>query len=154
MTKIVVNETVNAPIAEVWKSWDQFGDIARFAPNIKESHLLPGSAETGMGAERHCLLADGKSYLREKVIEYVPEQRLKIDIFDSSMPMKSGYAVFELTPKGADMTNVQMTIEMVPTMGIAGKALMGMMKPIFTRQLQSMLHGNAAYVERGEESVA
>lgn len=154
MTKIIVNEIVNAPVAEVWKSWDEFGDIAQFSPNINKSYLLDKSVETGMGATRHCDLSDGKNFLREKIVEYVPNERLKIEIFDSSMPMKSGYAVFALTPLSADRTKVEMTIEMVPKMGIAGKAMMSMMKPRFTKLLQSMLHGNAAYVERGELSLA
>ena len=149
MTKMEVTKTVNAPLAEVWKSWDDFGRIARFAPNLKKSYLLEGSAETGLGAERHCDMADGKNFLRERVVEYVPEKRLKIDIYESSMPMKSGYATFDLAADGADKTTIKMTMVMVPKMGVVGDALMAVMKPRFTALLNTMLSGNAAYVERG-----
>ena len=61
MTKIVVEEIVAAPLDQVWQTWGDFGVIARFAPNLKRSFLVEGSAKTGLGAKRHCDLADGKT---------------------------------------------------------------------------------------------
>jgi uncharacterized protein YndB with AHSA1/START domain len=150
LTKIIVEEFVNAPIDEVWKSWDDFGAIARFAPNLKKSYLLEGSAKTGLGAKRHCDLADGKNYLQEEIIEYIPNERLVIDIFDGSMPMKSGTAAFDLKSLGSNHTKVTMTMDVSPKFGVAGKVMMSAMKPKFRSLLQSMLKGNADYVQDGK----
>jgi len=150
LTKIIVEEFVNAPIEEVCKSWDDFGAIARFAPNLKKSYLLEGSAKTGLGAKRHCDLADGKNYLQEEIIEYIPNERLVIDIFDGSMPMKSGTAAFDLKSLGSNHTKVTMTMDFVPKFGVAGKVMMSAMKPKFRSLLQSMLKGNADYVQDGK----
>ena len=150
VTKIVVEETVNAPIAEVWKSWDDFGSIARFAPNLKASYLLEGSAKTGLGAKRHCDMTDGKNFLQEEIIEYIPHERLVIDIFDGSMPMESGTAAFDLKSLGPNRTQVTMTMDFVPKFGVAGKVMMSAMKPKFRSLLKSMLKGNADYVQHGK----
>jgi uncharacterized membrane protein len=45
---------VNAPIDQVWASWDKFGDIQDFNPNLNSSKLLTGSISTGVGAKRQC----------------------------------------------------------------------------------------------------
>jgi uncharacterized protein YndB with AHSA1/START domain len=149
MTKIVVEQIVEAPVAEVWKSWDNFGNIASFNPNLKASFLLEGSAKSGLGAQRQCDMSDGKNYLREEVIEYVPEEKLAINIFEATIPMKSGTATFELTPVGKGRTQVRMTMNMVPKMGVVGAMLLGAMKPKFKAMLQDLLRGNAAFVEQG-----
>ncbi|MFK5981214.1 MAG: SRPBCC family protein [Rhizobiaceae bacterium] len=150
MTKIIVEETVNASVSEVWKSWDDFGGIARFAPNLKNSYLLDGSTKTGLGAKRHCDMADGKNFLKEEIIEYIPNEKLVIDIIDGSMPMKSGTATFDLKSLGKNRTKVTMTMDFVPKFGVAGKVMMGAMKPVFRKLLQSMLKGNADYVQYGK----
>jgi hypothetical protein len=72
MARVVVEQIFKSPISDVWKSWDKFGDIDAFNPNLKRSFLLEGSHSTGLGATRQCDLADGKNYIREKIIAYSP----------------------------------------------------------------------------------
>ena len=88
MQTIQVQKIVNAPIEEVWASWDDFGNIYKFNPTITASRLLSGDS-TGIGARRECDLKDGKNWVREKIVDYVPLKRLGIHIYDSSMPIKT-----------------------------------------------------------------
>jgi uncharacterized protein YndB with AHSA1/START domain len=148
--KVVVEEIVAAPIEQVWKTWDDFGVVARFAPNLKKSFLEQGSAKTGLGAKRHCDMADGKNFLKEEIVEYIPNERLVIDIYDGSMPLESGTGAFDLVAMDSNHTKVTMTMDFVPKFGVAGKMMMGAMKPKFRQQLRAMLKGNADYVEHGK----
>ena len=68
MAVVVVDQTVEAPVADVWASWDAFADIVKFNPLLKDSYLLKDSADTGLGALRQCDFSDGKNYIREKII--------------------------------------------------------------------------------------
>ncbi|MFV2092673.1 MAG: hypothetical protein ACC634_06270 [Hyphomicrobiales bacterium] len=40
MAQIVKEITVNAPLSEVWKSWDALGDIHSFHPGLENPFLL------------------------------------------------------------------------------------------------------------------
>ena len=43
MAKVTVNRTVNAASEKVWVSWDNFGEIYKFNPNLEHSHLIQSS---------------------------------------------------------------------------------------------------------------
>ncbi len=47
-------------------------------------------------------------------------------------------------------TKVTMTMDFVPKFGIAGKVMIGALKPKIRGLLQSMLKGNADYIEHGK----
>ena len=150
MARVTVTKTVKAAVSDVWKSWDAFGDIDRFNPQLKRSFLLQDSSPTGLGAARQCDLADGKNYIREKIVGYEPERKLEIDIYEGTMPLKSARATFDFREQGTSQTEVSMTMNFVPKFGLLGALMIPMMKPQFKKVLQSMLDSNAAYVERGE----
>lgn len=151
MADVTVKRIVNAPVSDVWASWDDFGDIARFNPNLKGSRLLSGSSETGQGARRQCDMADGKNYLLERIVGYTPEKEMVVDIYDGTMPLKSAKATLRFVSTTANRTEVSMRMEFVPKMGLLGKLMIPMMKPQFRKMLQGLLDANAAFVERGEE---
>ncbi|WP_298359875.1 SRPBCC family protein [uncultured Litoreibacter sp.] len=150
MATVSVTRTVNAPIDQVWSSWDDFGAIARFNPNLKGSHLINSSLASGLGAMRQCDMADGKNYVREKVIEYRPHQKLVIDIYESSMPLKKAVASFDFKTRG-QKTDVTMTIDFTPKFGVLGQLMVPLMKPQLRKMQDALLAGNADYVERGIE---
>jgi hypothetical protein len=154
MAEVLIHQIVHALINEVWSSWDKFGDIYKFNPSLSGSFHLDGTPATGIGAERECTMKDGKNYIRERIVEYVPERRMVIDIFDTSLPLKSARASFLLNPKGASHTEVIMKMEFEPSMGIFGKLMIPVMKPVFRRMLGKLLKGNSDYVEKGETVLA
>ncbi|PCH45760.1 MAG: hypothetical protein COC23_05585 [Hyphomicrobiales bacterium] len=153
MALVKVKQLVNAPVSRVWESWDNYADIYRFNPNLKKSYLIGDSADTGRGATRQCDFADGKNYVRERLIEYVPGKKLVVDIYDGTVPLKSATATITLSPIGSEKTEVTMAMEFVPKMGLLGRLLVPLMKIKFGNALRGLLAGNAAYVERGVEIV-
>ena len=70
-------------------------------------------------------MADGKNFLKEEIVEYIPHERLVIDIYDGSMPVESGTAAFDLKALNSGHTKVTMTMDFVPKFGVAGKVMMG-----------------------------
>ncbi len=151
MAKVSITRTVDAPLDKLWASWDDFGAIYRFNPNLNGSFILDGSARTGLGAERQCDLSDGKNYIQERIVEYTPHRRLVVDIYNGTLPLKSATAGFDLKSLGPDRSEVTMTMEFTPKFGLLGKLMVPMMKPQFRRLLGKLLDGNKAFVERGEE---
>lgn len=148
MQTIKVSKVIDAPIEAVWDSWDDFGNIAKFNPNLSASRLLSRN-QTGQGAQRECALRDGKNWVRERIVDYVPLKQMRIDIYDSSMPIKTMSALVRLRSVGDARTEVAFTAEFEPKMGLLGKLMAPLMKRQFRSMLGLMLDGNADYVENG-----
>lgn len=147
MAKVSVKQTVNAMISDVWRSWDQFGSIDAFNPNLTRSFLLEGSAPTGIGAKRQCDFKDGKNHIKEEIIGYRPNDMMKVDIYDGTVPLKSATAQINLASLGGDRTAVTFTIEFTPKFGLIGKLLIPLMKPQFRKDISRLLEKNARFVE-------
>lgn len=154
MPKVKVQKIVNAPVAEVWASWDSFGDIADFNPSLRASRLINGSAPSGKGATRQCDLKDGKNHIRERIVEYDPGRRMVIDIYEGTMPLKRTLATVEVRAMGPARTEVSMTMDFAPKFGLLGLAMVPVMKPTFRRMLRGLLDGNAVHVEGMRGTVA
>ncbi|WP_415919017.1 SRPBCC family protein [Tateyamaria sp. SN6-1] len=150
MAYVESSQIIKAPVEDVFAAWNDFGNIDRFNPAIVRSELLDGSTQSGQGAARQCTLSDGKNYIREKVIECVPNQRLVIDIYEGTVPLKSAKGTLTFKSLGSEKTEVTMRLEFTPKFGLLGKLMIPMMKPQFGKNVRDMLAGNAAYVERGE----
>ncbi|MEL6207810.1 MAG: SRPBCC family protein [Pseudomonadota bacterium] len=146
MAHVIVEKVVSATPADVWASWDDFGNIAKFNPNLAGSHLLADQA-TGVGATRQCDMKDGKNHIRERIVEYAPKQRMVVDIYEGTMPLKKAVATIVLSPAGSGRTRVQMKMEFQPKFGLLGALMVPMMKPQFRKMLQALLDGNATYVQ-------
>ena len=151
MAQVSVTRTVAAPLDKLWTSWDDYGNIARFNPNLNASYLTGTKQETGDGATRQCDLADGKTYLRERITGYQPHRRLDIDIYESNMPIKNVSAVFDFRSLGPERSEVTMTMRFTPPMAPIGYLMLPMMRPQLRKAMAALLDGNKAYVERGEQ---
>ncbi|WP_419905547.1 SRPBCC family protein [Kiloniella sp.] len=147
MVTISVEKIVNAPVASVWASWDDYANIYKFHPGLNNSYLLESKNTTGMGALRQCDFTDGKTFLKEKVIGYEKNSRMRIEIFDTNAPIKKAQALFDFTNISSNQTRVVMTMTFTPKMGLLGKLLTPIMKKQFTKGLTALLEGNAKYVE-------
>ena len=151
MAKVIVSRRVAAPIEHVWDSWDDFGNIYKYNPVLKHSRLLNNEdVATRVGARRHCDMADGKNWVREEIIDYRPRKSIKIDVYEGSLPLKSMHATIEFEKIAEHRTRVRMTAEFEPKFGVVGRLMVPLMKRQFAPMLQSLLDGNAAYVERGQ----
>ena len=146
MAKVNVAQVVEASAEEVWKSWDDFGNIDKFHPALAGSHLL-GEHATGVGATRQCDMKDGNNHIRERIVEYVPKARMVIDIYAGTMPLKHAVATLTLQPAGPNKTVVSMEMDFVPKFGLLGKLMTPIMKPQFRGLLKSLLEANATHVQ-------
>lgn len=151
MAEIVVKQDVNAPLADLWRSWDNFDEIYRFNPVINQSPLLPRSAPTGMGAERICRHIDGKTYLKERIIGYQPEEHIVVDIFDANLPLKKAVVTLDFEALSPDRSRVTMRITFTPKFGPVGWLMTPLMKSQFRKGLSDLLSANAGFVEKGVE---
>ena len=151
MANVTVTRKINASIQKVFSSWNnEYGDIYKFNPNLNHSYLLSESpTDTGEGALRQCNLADGKNWIREKVITVKENKQIVIDIYEGTMPLKKAIAVFDFKQINANQTEVAMTMNFTPKMGILGQLLVPMLKAKFRSMLQALLDANADYVEKG-----
>ena len=150
MPEITVQTTINASVEDVWKTWDDYGHIEKFNPNLSRSFLLDGSQTTGLGAERQCTLTDGKNYIQERIVEYKPNQRMKVEIFDGTFPLKENFATIDMRQTGPNRTDLHFKMEFVPKYGLLGRLMVPLMKPQFRKLLGKVVEANKAYVERGE----
>lgn len=151
MATVTLSKRIDAPLADVWESWNDFGNIYKFNPTLKHSHLLSDVAKPiGIGSERHCDFADNKNWIRERIIDYRPQRLIRIDAYDGTMPLKSLVATFGFRETSKGQTAVQMSVEFEPKFGVVGKLMAPLMKRQFRPMLQSLLDCNAAHIERGE----
>lgn len=148
MAKVTTRRTIDAPAADVWESLDDYGGIAKWNENLAASGILPGSAQTGLGAKRQCdLKADGSEYLRETITEYVPGKKLGLVIDDTTMPMKGASCLFEVRPISPTRSEIIFTMDFKPPMGPIGMLMLPMMKPMLRGKMAKALEGNARHVE-------
>ncbi|MEP3295300.1 MAG: SRPBCC family protein [Pseudoruegeria sp.] len=149
MAYATTTRIINAPLSKVWNAWDDFGDIYKFNPNLKGSHLLPGSVSTGLGAERQCDLTDGNS-LKERLTRYQPERLLEVEVFEHNLPVKKMVALVEFKAISVRKTEVCMTLTFTPRMGVLGRIMGPIMSKMMKRPISELLKGNAEFVESGK----
>ena len=149
MAQVKLTRTIDAPVADVWAAWDDYGGIWRFNPGLTGSHLINGSEKTGLGAERQCDLIDGKNYIQERIVEYIPERLMAVDIFHGTVPLKRATATIDMKPHGAARTSLTFTLEFEPKMGLLGRMMLPLMRRQFRRGLSDLVDANKAYVETG-----
>jgi len=148
MATITVQKLVDAEVGSVWASWDDFANIDAFHPGLRSSHLLGEEQATGLGAVRQCDLADGKTYLRERITRYEQDKKMTVEIYETNAPIRQAQADFDFISVGENQTRVVMTMQFVPKMGLIGRLLTPIMKLQFTKGLSALLDGNAEYVEQ------
>lgn len=148
MNTISIDRIINAPVDVVWESWDDFGNIFKFNPQVKSSNILSSSVvTTGMGARRECNFVDGKNWVREEITEYVEMQRMTISVYDGSLPVKKMLVEIEFRASPREQTVVKVTAKFEPGMGWVGQILVPLWKRQFRSMLASLLDGNAKFVE-------
>jgi len=147
MATVSVERLIGAPMDTVWDSWDDYANIDKFNPGIKNSYLLGDKQPTGLGALRQCDFSDGKTYVREKITGYEKHKSLTLDIYESNAPIKQATATLKFTSIHANQTRIVMTMNFTPKMGLFGKLLTPLMKGQFRKALGELLAGNATFVE-------
>jgi ribosome-associated toxin RatA of RatAB toxin-antitoxin module len=150
MSQVVVSHIVSSPVANVWAVLADFGGIHHFSAGVQSSPINDGTPSTGVGAERNCHLYDGNN-IQERITEFVENRRIGIDIFQTSMPLKTASASFELEPAEGGC-KVTMTMDYEVKYGILGKAMDAMMmKGMMTKNLGGLLRTLDEHLVTGED---
>lgn len=147
--QVSVSRRINLPAEDVWRHLADFSGIARFHPFVETADQLSENNE-GVGARRRCNFYDGKSVV-ERVLEWEPGRRQKIELSEMPMPMKRAVAEFALVQRGERDTDVSITMFFTPKYGLLG-ALMGavMMKPMMRKIFAQVLQGLEHHARTGE----
>ena len=123
---------VPASAAEVWAVLADFGEIARWAPNVDHSCLLSTQRE-GVGAVRR--IQSGRRTLVEEVVEWVDGERLGYVVEGLPPPVRSLRNTWQIDD-GDGVTQVTLTssvdVGQRPPLKLAAKVL--------TRQLSKVSH--------------
>ena len=153
MAKIKLYKRINVAVDKVFECWnDDYSNIYKYNPNLKYSYILSDSpTQNGLGALRQCDMKDGKNWIREKVIKMERDKQLIIDIYEGTLPFKSAIATIDFKKVNQNQTDVTFTMNFKPRMGIFGLILIPLMKKMFKPSLQSLLDGNAKFLESGKQ---
>jgi hypothetical protein len=144
MPTITVTRKTKATPANAWTLMSDFGAIDAFNPTLRESHLLEGSCEVGLGAERQCTLKDGRNYIHERVVDWQEGRSYRIEVFGGTMPMDDLVAELAVTP---DLTGsiLRMTMSYRPRWGLLGRLIDPLvLRPFMRRTMRKVLDGLAA----------
>ena len=103
-----------------------------------------------MGAERNCLLYDG-NHIQERVTASIDQKKLSVEIFDTSMPIKTADATFTLAPVAGGGTEVTVTMEYVVKYGPVGMVMDAlMMRNAMKGSFNGLLAGLDHHLTTGE----
>lgn len=152
MPKIILTRQIAAPLGKVWESWDDFGNIYQFHPGLEHSRLTEDTKATrGVGCRRQCDMANGKDWIREEIVEYVPEKLIRLAVYDGTMPLEKAEATFYFETAGKKDTKVTLRMEFMPKFGVFGLLMIPMIKMMFKKRLGLLLDTNAKFVEQGNK---
>ncbi|WP_104017927.1 SRPBCC family protein [Roseovarius nitratireducens] len=146
MAPVTLKQTVDAPLAAVWESWDRYADVHSFHPGIENSYLVENSRSTGLGAKRRCDFVGGKNYILEEIVAYEEQRKMTLKIYDGNIPLKVAFVTFTFKPLGSKRTEITATARFTSKFGPLGLLLRPIMREQLGKGLTELLAGNAAYV--------
>jgi hypothetical protein len=147
MPTITVTRNTKAAPATAWALLSDFGAIDAFNPTLKESHLLDGSCEIGLGAERQCTLKDGRNFIHERVVDWQEGRSYRIEVFGGTMPMDDLMAELAVTPDHAGSV-LRMTMSYRPRWGLLGRLIDPLvLRPMMRHTMHKVIGGLAAKAE-------
>ncbi|MGI9602253.1 MAG: SRPBCC family protein [Acidimicrobiales bacterium] len=137
MRNVQVGRTVDAPRASVWAVLADYPNIADWNDGVQKSFAI-GDATEGVGAQRQCELApNGSMQMRETIDEWVPEERMVVDIDQiEKMPVKAATMTFTLSGDG-ETTSFAMNYDYEPK----GGPLAFIFGPLLDRQMKKGFSG-------------
>ena len=89
--KIKINRVIEAPSHVLWNYLADYSNIDRFHPLLASSEFVDGANSCEVGSTRQCNMKDG-NYIKERVIDWKEGSHYSVEIYDTSMPMKSAQA--------------------------------------------------------------
>lgn len=143
---------IDASKERVWEVLSDIGNIYQWNPSVTHSYSTSEEG-SGEGATRHCDVQQGpiKGYLEERAFDWREGEGYKIQVYDSSLPVKEIVVRFNLKADG-DHTVVEVSPEYQFKFGALGLVLDRLMfGPQFRKGMAGLLAGLKHYVETGEQ---
>lgn len=151
MSTIAVNRTLTASVPQVWEKLADFGGIHRYSGGVEASPINPGTPETGLGAERNCALYDG-NHIQERITEFRPQERLALEVFETSMPLAEAMASFDLKATEAGGCELTMTMNYTVKYGPVGWLMdQLMLRKAMSSSLERLLAALDEHLKTGAE---
>ena len=104
---------IDAPIDALWAYLADYSNIHKFHPLLNNSFFVDGSDTCELGATRQCDFKDG-NYIKERVIEWKEGSHYTIDIYETSMPLKTATASLGLNEINEKQTEAYMHLNLNP----------------------------------------
>jgi ligand-binding SRPBCC domain-containing protein len=144
----ILNEQVSltAPQSEVWAVLEDFGGVAKWAPNMRRSKLV-GSQATGSGARRIMHHHLGFNF-EEVITEWNQGTGYSFEVYRAPYPMKNVRENWSLTHhNGQSLVSTQVSYDM--SLSLLGRWLDGLLvRHIVRREMRAGLSGLKRYVEK------
>jgi uncharacterized protein YndB with AHSA1/START domain len=137
MRKIEVGRDLAASRSNVWAVLADYPNIADWNDGLLKSYAI-GDTTDGVGAQRQTeLVPKGTMRMRETVTEWIPEERMVLDIDQiEKMPVKQATMTFSLSGSG-DSTALTMSYDYEPK----GGPLAHILGSLLDRQMKKGLNG-------------
>lgn len=111
--RINIKRTINAPSDALWNYLADYSNIHRFHPLLKGSGFVDGASTCEVGSTRQCDMKDG-NFLKERITDWKEGSHYSVDIYETSMPIKSAQATLGVKPLNRDYSEAYMELNMEP----------------------------------------
>ena len=111
--KIVAKRKIGAPAQKIWPYLSDFANIYRFHPLVKESQIIEGEGEIGIGFKRECRFEDG-NYSKEVITDWDEGCSYTVDIFETSLPIEQANATLGVLPLQGESSQLYMVFNLKP----------------------------------------
>lgn len=153
MTKTIISRKVRikAKKQKVWDALADFGNVYKISSQVLKSHST-SEKKNGVGATRHCDIANMGAQLEERITEWNEGKSMKIDVYKTkNMPMIVNMKAFFSLDEDGDDTVLSGIIEYSMSNFIGD-----MMNGIFMRKMnikgwETFLAGIKLHLETGKE---
>jgi uncharacterized protein YndB with AHSA1/START domain len=115
MHSVQRSRIIHAPKADAWSLLDDFGDVARYHPNVASSRIV-NDVERGEGACRECRSDDG-GRVEETIVDYDPGEYTVAFTDVGSYPLLSNVVAVNFHAVDDHHTAVTFTARFQPKYG-------------------------------------
>ena len=149
MNSLSTVQRIDRPAEDVWELLLDFGNIGAWNPNLSGSRLLDGSPHEGVGTVRQCDMADGKNWIRERVVDWEPGRSYTVDIYEGTMPLAYAQATLGVRKTSSGSSEAYMEMKYRPKYGILGRAIdVMMMRSMLQRSMDNVVRGLGEAAEK------
>lgn len=142
---------IEAPKERVWSALADFGNVYLWNPAVDHSRST-SDVPNGIGATRHCDLTISKASIEERVVEWVENERMRVEIFDGrrTPPFREAWGDITLEEvPGGTLTGLRLHYELKG--GILGGVIDRLMvRRQYGKGLKLALAGLKYHVETGK----